>query len=244
MYILFLWARLHPDNLKFLMFLNENDPVEMAVQMIEWINGKPIDKQTKMQVNHALDFMNNHFLFLENDYKSTVEQLLIKFYYIKNGMEGHNQFDYDGVFIDPYNSLPVYKGYIEHYENATKFRGFVKKNKVKLMVSMHPSTEAQRRRDDNGHTKVPHLVDLEMGSMWFNRSDDSVVFHRQIQDEDLKYITELHVQKIKNKRTGGQPTPHDQPVKMTWNNSKAGRFMFDISGDVVKEVVPKQIEIF
>lgn len=250
MYILFLWAKLHPHKLKFLLFLNENDPVEMAVQMIEWIGGEQIHRLNRMQVARAIEWMNHHFNFLDNDYKSSLDALLNKFILIKKGERNAVlnpdglKFDYDGVFIDPYNSLPVYKGYIEHYENATKFRKFVGISGAKVMVSMHPSTEAQRRRDENGHTSVPHLVDLEMGSMWFNRCDDGVIFHRQIQDETLKYITELHVQKIKNKRTGGQPTPHDQPIKMVWDNSKAGRFMFTESGDVVSNIIPTQNEIF
>lgn len=249
MYVLFIWASKHPDNLKFLMFLNENDEKEMAMQMIEWYNAKWITDQTKHDIDLALNWVNEHFRFLENDYKSTLEMLMKRFVNIKKGTNNEEQFEYDGIFVDPYNSLPVYKGYIEHYENASKFRGFVKKQNVKLMVSMHANTEAQRKRDEDGRVKVPHIADLEMGSMWFNRGDDCVMIHRQIQIEEEANISEIHVQKIKHKRSGGNPTPHDAPIKMTWEVRKAGRFFFD-NEDVVdiplssiSEVEFKQTEI-
>jgi len=245
MYVLFTWASLHPDNLKFLMFLNENDEKEMAMQMIEWRNAKWITDQSKSEIEQAITWVNEHFLFLENDYKSSLETLMFKFMNIKHGEKGMVQFDFDGVFIDPYNSLPVYKGYIEHYENASKFRGFTKKMNVKVMVSMHANTEAQRRRDEDGRVKVPHIADLEMGSMWFNRGDDCFMIHRQIQIEELKNISEIHVQKIKHKRSGGEPTNHDMPIQITWMQSLAGRFVFEESGNAIpvpSNVYSKQID--
>ena len=244
MAIMFIWAIKFDFNLKFLMFLNENDEDEMAMQMIEWYSGKWITDQSKAEVMLAIEWVNEHFMFLPNDYSKSLVELLRHFGNIKRGSENQQQFDFDGVFLDPYNSIPVPKGYIEHYENASHFRGFIKKYNVKFMVSMHPNSEAQRKRDEGGVSAVPHLTSLEHGSMWYNRSDDSVIIHRQTQIEELKYITELHVQKIKHVRSGGCPTAHNSPILMTWTERLAGRFMFENSGDVVpKKQTPTAKEI-
>ncbi len=245
MYILFTWAT--TLNKKFLMFLNENTPAEMAMQVLEWRNRKWITDMSILEAEIGLEWVNKHFMFLPNDYKTGMRDLLTLFYMIKKGSEinragaknSFGKFVYDGVFIDPYNSIPVYTGYTGHYENASNFRSAVNTLDAKVMVSMHANTEAQRRRDpDTGLVKVPHISDLEMGSMWFNRADDAVTIHRQIQSPELNTISEVHVQKIKHKRSGGNPTPHDEPIRLFWRQSLCGRFEYEESGDAV-EVEPR-----
>lgn len=248
LYVLFVWAMKHPDNLKFALMLNENNNDEMVSQLVEWYNAIFIDSKNhkKQDVEVALNWINKHFLFLNDDVdegKTTVQSVLNKLFKIKNGIDGYERFEFDGVFLDPYNSFFT-THYTEHYSNGTRFRKAVKALDAKIMVSMHANTEAQRSRDDDGRTKVPHISNMEMGSMWQNRADDNVVIHRQIQVEAEKYISELHVQKIKHIRSGGQPTPHDKPITLYWREDLAGRFVFEESGDVITdEVIKNQKEI-
>jgi hypothetical protein len=248
LYILFVWALKHPDNLKFALMLNENNNDEMVAQLIEWYNAKFIDDKnhSKEEIEEALKWINRKFFFMNEDVddgQATVSSVLNKLFKTKHGLDGFKKFDFDGVFIDPYNSLFT-SHYTEHYSNGTRFRKAVKALDAKIMVSMHANTEAQRSRDEDGRTKVPHITNMEMGSMWQNRADDNVVIHRQIQIEEEKYISEIHVQKIKHIRSGGQPTPHDNPITVYWREDLAGRFSFEESGDVITpQLIEQQKEL-
>ena len=216
LWVLHTWAMHLKEHPKFLLFTNENDNAEMFVMLLEWYWKKPITKQSREHILEALKWTNEHFQFLPTDYKTNLEKLLYKAKQVKDEI-----FNFDGFFIDPYNSLQV-ASYYEHYENAGKMRGFVDKQNVKLMISMHVLSEAQRTRDKDGNIKVPHIAQLEHGSMWFNRSDDAITIHRQTQHKERKYVTELHVQKIKHCRSGGSTTNHDEPIELFYDMSYGG----------------------
>ncbi len=211
LWVLFTWAMRLPEQPKFLLFTNENENVEMKVMLIEWYCQGYINKLSRDDIKKAWKWVEKHFQFLPQNYKTNLHQLLYLAQDIKR-----EYFDFDGFFLDPYNSLQT-SSYSEHYENAGKMRGFVKKQDVKLMISMHVLSEAQRTRDKDGNIKVPHISQLEQGSMWFNRCDDAVTIHRQTQNAERKYITELHIQKIKHTRSGGETTTHDKPIELKYN---------------------------
>lgn len=216
MWVLFTWASCLPEEPKFLIFANENDNVEMTVMLIEWHCEKYINKASREEIKDALEWVNNHFQFMKQDYKTNLRQVLN----LANNIRCHH-FEFDGFFLDPYNSLQA-SSYGEHYDNAGHMRTFVKHTNTKLMVSMHVVSEAQRTRDKDGNIKVPHIGQLEHGSMWFNRSDDAVIIHRQTQNAERKYVTEIHVQKVKHTRSGGEPTAHDKPIELHFDGSFGG----------------------
>ena len=216
LWVLFTWAKYLESQPKFLLMTNENDNVEMKVLLIEFYCEKYLNKCTREEIKTAWKWVEERFAFMPQNYKTNLEQVLYTAQDIKKTTG-----DFNGVFLDPYNSLQT-ASYYEHYDNASRMRGFVKKQGVNLYVSMHVLSEAQRTRDKDGNIRVPHVAQLEHGSMWFNRADDAVVIHRQTQNADRKYVTELHVQKIKHTRSGGETTNHDTPIELKYDFNFGG----------------------
>jgi hypothetical protein len=66
--------------------------------------------------------------------------------------------------------------------------------------------------------------DVEGGAKFPNKADDSIVIHRQISSklEGRKYVSEIHVRKVRNQEFGGEPTPFDEPVKIRFRINRTG----------------------
>ena len=207
---------------KTLLFCNENPPAELCLFLVEQKLGKYINHAERSEIQEALEWVNEYFQFLPQDYNTNLRSVLELSWRVKI-----NLFNFDCLFIDPYNSITAQFNYRDHYQGAGVMRDYVKEGQalttpIKLCVSMHVMSEAQRTRDKEGHIKCPHVSQLEMGSMHFNRCDDAIVIHRQTQSETRRYITELHVQKIKHSRTGGECTPIDKPVELKFIKQTGG----------------------
>jgi len=102
--------------------------------------------------------------------------------------------------------------------------------KKSLFLNCHTVTEAQRvKPDQNGHRPAPMDSDVEGGGKFPNKADDSIVIHRQISSmiPEEKYISEIHVRKVRNQEFGGEPTPFNDPVKIKFRLNRTG---FDTLG--------------
>jgi hypothetical protein len=114
---------------------------------------------------------------------------------------------------------------------------------------MHAVTEAQRRKGADGLPVAPYAEDTEGGSKHVNRSDDFLTFHRKVQAQDAldKRTIELHVRKIRETESGGEPTSIDDPVRFQMNHQNSGfldpygKPLFNSILDVRKEAVQTQI---
>ena len=92
-------------------------------------------------------------------------------------------------------------------------------------MNCHTVTEAQRVKPDaNGHRPAPLDSDVEGGGKFPNTADNTIVLHRQISSviEGEKYITELHVRKVRNQEFGGEPTPFTEPVRVKFRIDRTG----------------------
>ena len=85
-------------------------------------------------------------------------------------------------------------------------------------------TEAQRRKGDDGLPVAPFAEDTEGGGKFVNRADCFITIHRKVQepDNDVKRTAEIHVRKVRETETGGQPTPWDDPVRFRFNTQGTG----------------------
>lgn len=143
-------------------------------------------------------------------------------------------FDWDFFLIDPYNALKIQNPqrlnmHDYHYEVADTFRLFSMNTGKSLFLNCHTLTESQREKyDANGERKAPLASMTEGGAKWINKADDVMVFHRNPRSiiDGNKYITEVHVEKIRNKKFGGEPTPFDQPLL-----AKFTPYSFDFIGE-------------
>lgn len=139
------------------------------------------------------------------------------------------EFDFDFFLIDPYNSLRIESKGLNthdyHYQAAQEMRIFTTTTNKSIFLNCHTVTEAQRvKPDQNGHRPAPLDSDVEGGGKFPNTADNAVVLHRQIHSNvpEEKYVTEIHVKKIRNDEFGGEWTPYDKPVRFKFRRNRTG----------------------
>jgi hypothetical protein len=140
--------------------------------------------------------------------------------------EIYDEFSFDGVMIDPYNSLTINQkrlgkvsSHEYHYEATSHLRVFCKKFNATVILNTHPATEALRKIHYKGHPYEGHPIppmasDVEGGGKFVNRADEFMVIHRYTQHETDWIFTDIHIRKVKELETGGRPTPLDSPIRL------------------------------
>jgi hypothetical protein len=206
--------------LRWVVYSSENEAHSILRKMVEYMEQKPINKISEEAFNSRLKFIYDHFKIIDNEKMYTYVELLELCTAIKNAWH------YDGLLIDPYNSLSkdqkILKGLGGHeydYQATTEFRIFCKKHRVSIWLNTHANTTALRmvHRIDHqygGHPIPPMASDVEGGGKFVNRADDFIVIHRYTQHPTDFMITNIHVRKVKEIETGGRPTPMEMPIKM------------------------------
>ena len=197
---------------KWIIFSNENRNGAVFKRIMEFYHGIALDKQTEEQFNDAYEFVNNHFSIIKNkdllnfkDVLNITEKLL-------------KRKKYDGVLIDPYNSLKIdlsnnskLSTHEYHYEAASEMQMFAKNFDIMVFLNCHVVTSAMRLIKGETKHKAPQKADTEGGGKFSNKADDFMTFHREVQDKDNFTKMEIHVRKIKEVETGGGYTPYDEP---------------------------------
>jgi len=206
---------------KWLMYCPENEPVgDLMIDIAEMYCGNTADKDFGNRMNQsdylaAIDWAYNHFTVLTFDETPTVEDVLEAF---NDYMQVES---FDGVSLDPLNDLKAAEKqskYEYYYEALSNIRRFIRKHKVMFYLVVHPGTAANRRRNDDGTRPAPNMSDVEFGSMFGNRADNFIVFHRNPQSENWN-MTEIHIQKIKFQKLVGVPTPETKPIALFYHYS-------------------------
>ena len=215
-YLMTLYTLKH--KIKWLMYSSENESFSLVQKIIEFICVKPIKKISDEEFKKSVDFVYDHFQFIDIHNLYNYRTLLDVAYDVKDF------FDYDGFFIDPYNSLQIDKDKLKgvstheyHYEAMSEFRLFCQQNEISIWLCMHANTEAMRRlhppsHDFAGHPAFPSPAAVEHGSKHLNRCDDFLVCHRYTGHPTLWPNTYLQVAKVKSIETGGRPTSLDNPI--------------------------------
>jgi len=241
-YLMLLYSIKH--NIKWLVFSSENDPVQLIKKLIEFLEGKPINKIEEADYEKSRDFVYNHFKFIDINRQYTYKELLDLAKNIKEA------WDYDGLLIDPINSLRKdltnTNGYEYSYTQLTEIRLFCKKYNVSTWICAHAVTESLRRKHNpthefGGQVPPPSLGDSEGGAVNGNRSDDFLIIHRYISSPDSWMYTRLFVAKVKEISLGYKPTSHEQPILFRSILNNVG---FEIGGiNLIKYRTKKQLKI-
>ena len=194
-----------------MIYTGENNPSSIKMKLIEYLTGRKIKEVPEHWLKYAISFINDHFYIVTNDKTYEYKELL-------GFAEAllHRK-SLKGVFIDPYNSLKANvtmskSKYQYDYEAYSDMLAFTNRTKVTLFLSAHTNTESQRMLDNEGNQKMPHATMVEGGVALYNKVHNFVVFHRKIKDNQRWMFTEVSVDKVRNKDTGGQPTPKGEPI--------------------------------
>ena len=159
---------------------------------------------------------------------------------LKEAQQIKEAWDYDGLLIDPYNSLAkdaailkmVGNSHEYDYQVLTELRIFTKKNNVQVCVNAHGVTSALRQVHHSGHeyeglTRPLAMSDAEGGSKISSRADDIICIHRYVAHPTDWMYSHIHVLKVKENETGGRPTTFEQPIQLRMKVNNIG---FDYMG--------------
>ena len=223
-YLLTLWAIKH--NLRFLVWSSENTPQSIVRKIIEFKMGTPIHKAEEKDIADAVVWCDKHFKIIDVEDLYTYKDLLKEANAVKDA------WDYNGLLIDPYNSLAkdhqLLRAVGSHeydYQVSSEFRLFAKKKNVTVFLNAHGVTESLRKTHIKGHEyeNLPMplgLAGVEGGGKWGNRADDVYCIHRYTSHPSDWMYSHIHVLKVKENETGGRCTPYEQPIslRMALNN--------------------------
>lgn len=232
-------------DLRWLIFSSENTDYSVARKLLEFKAGKPIQKISDSQIDEHLHWIDSHFKIMQVDKIYNARLLMEEAKAIKNA------WNYDGILIDPYNSLAKdpallrsVGGHEYDYQIASEMRLFCKENNVSMWLNTHAVTEALRKTHDKDHefAGLPRpcgMADIEGGGKWGNRADDVLSIHRYTGHAERWMYSDLHVKKVKETETGGRPTVDDAPISMRMMPGNAG---FTVAGiDVIAEILKTPI---
>ena len=191
-------------------YTGENRTSSVKMKMIEHYIGKKIKDCSETEFQESLKWVNERMYFINNDTMYSYDELLrytekvSKFHSIK------------GLFIDPINALKV-KGnnkYDHDMEMYTDMLLFTKRTNISVFVALHTRSQSQRERDKDGNQLIPFPADADGGAVLYNKVDIFLTMNRNIQDPQTWMITEIYVNKMRNKDTGGNTTPRGQMIRL------------------------------
>jgi len=163
---------------KFAVCSFENPPQLHIAKLAEKIIGKPFyegwsERMSKDEVANAIEFIDNHFVFLESrdGAMSTIESI------IERAKQAVMRLGVRGLVIDPYN-------YIERVgesenegisEMLTKISLFAKSHGIHVWFVAHPT---KVRMNEDGTYPVPKGNEVSGSAAWFAKADIGVTIHR------------------------------------------------------------------
>lgn len=200
------------DGWKWAVFSPENYPaVDFYDDLIEMYVGKWLDKMSEDEYTQAAKFIDEHIFYVYPEDSHDVHAINEKFRYLvlKKGV--------DGVLIDPFNQLDhIQKPYQREDQYLSEVLKDIKRfsllNYVSYNIIAHPVK--QQRDADKSYPPVD-MYDVAGGAMWANKSDNIISYYRPNHHVNkVSPEVKVFIQKIKRKRTGGEPGDFD--IKMNW----------------------------
>jgi hypothetical protein len=215
LWLLFLSAIKYDWN--WMVYTGENRAASVKMKMMEFFVGKKIIHMDDREHAVSLKFVDEHFFMLSTDNLYTYKDIMDH----SKVMMGYKSLK--GLFIDPYNSLKLEltaskNKYNYDYEAYGDMLNYTKRYNTTLFLSVHTTTASQRDRDSSGSQKMPHASDTEGGAALYNKSDNFLTLHRKIKDPNEWMFTEVSVDKVRNRETGGKPTPYGSSVRLKMVN--------------------------
>jgi hypothetical protein len=207
LYLMHILAKRH--GLRFLIYTTENEHYSVYEDLCQFYLKKPIKQMLDDEIKESHKWVSEHFIFIKLSEKLYSHKEILK---IAKGV--NDKYGIDGMLIDPWYS--ILDGDFEHgssYNVIMEIKAFCKVNGISTMINIHVGTNAARNKDKEGNLIAPGKADTEGGQKFANVVDDFLTVHRNFNNPDESDITEIHVRKIKETKTGGKITQMLNPIK-------------------------------
>jgi hypothetical protein len=191
-------------------YTGENRVATVKMKLIEFYCGARIREISEQDFKQAMTWVNDRFFFVNNDNMHHYTELL------KFAESVSKYHSIKGMLIDPVNALKTggNSKYDYEMEMYTDMLLFTKRANIALVLSIHTRTQAQRERNKDGNQIMPFPADADGGAVLYNKADVFITTNRNIQDPNTWMITEMHINKMRNKETGGDVTQKGMPIQL------------------------------
>lgn len=189
------------DGWKWAIFSPENYPAnDFYDDIVEMFVGKWLSNMTEKEYVDACYFIDQHIFYVYPEDEHDLNSIHEKFRHLvlKKGI--------DGVLIDPFNQLDRDNSFQrddQHLSVVLKdMKRFALTNSLAYNVISHP-VKPQRNQDKS--LPVVDMYDIAGGAMWGNKCDQIISYYRpNFHIDKNSPEVQIHIQKLKRKRTGGQ----------------------------------------
>ena len=139
------------------------------------------NRMTKEELQAALEWINEHFYFIETDTTPDID------YIIEKAKGAVLKYGCDGLVIDPYNEVSALRGNMREDEHIrdfiSKLKRFARVHDACVWIVAHPT---KLQKDQNGSYPPPSSYEISGSSHWSNMSDAIITVHRDF-DTDVIY---------------------------------------------------------
>ena len=197
------------NDLIWVVAFQENSSWSMKLNYMNYLLcdfAKDVKKNDPDLYKRAMDWLDKHFIFLKVE---TIKEALETTQYLIEEKE----IDVHAVFLDPINSFD--SGY---YNSGNSYQDMVDTSKKILRhskevcsvhVSQHPTMSGQRQEEDVNSFQAEGGAILNKASFTYAINRDSGSF-----------VNRISIDNVRNRHTGGNETPHDNPVTLYWSPTK------------------------
>jgi hypothetical protein len=201
-------------NIKWCIWSGENNSGQLVRDLIQMYSQCKISELSETQIKKHNDKISKWFTFISNEKMYNHIDLLKIFKSNK----------YDACVIDPFTGLNhdrKINQWERNYLICNDIRAFCNVTGKSIYLMTHPMTEAARRiyppnHEFGGYIQPPKKSDVEGGQVFANRCDAFLSIHRFINSPESWMMTQVRIEKIKDRETGGTPTL-DNPLSFDYN---------------------------
>jgi twinkle protein len=213
------------DGWKWAIFSPENYPAnDFYDDIVEMYAGKWLQNMTEKEYVDACWFIDKHIFYVYPEDDHDINSINEKFRHLvmKKGV--------DGVMVDPFNQLDhLQKAYQREDQYLSQILKDIKRfallNNVCYNIVAHP-VKPQKEQDKS--LPVVDMYDVAGGAMWGNKCDQIISYYRPNYHVNKQAPeVEIHVQKVKRKRTGGNTGSF--PLNFIWSKK---RFCDPLTGEM------------
>lgn len=142
------------------------------------ITGKPTSEWTNSFVKLADEWINDHFVFIDDDPTGEMDEDLTLEWLLDRAEEAVIRDGIKVLVIDPWNEVeharPKNESETEYHNRALRMlRRFAARFHVIVIVVAHPTKEVGR----DGSVRPPTLYDIAGSAAWANKPDHGIIVH-------------------------------------------------------------------